>query len=277
MSFMRREYYERWKLSIGIAIFLILSNQFAFGQGYELKTAREAILLSAGAAGTTTSILLRNKRQPSTLEDLGELNLEDVFAIDQLSAGSYRKGAQVTSDILLHTSYALPLTLLAFEEGRTDAGTIGLILLETIAINETITGITKAMVRRPRPYTYNQDAPEAVRTSRGNTFSFFSGHTSYTAALSFFTAKTISDYSEQSNVRTLAWAGAFLWPAATGYFRYRAGKHFPSDVFVGYVVGASLGYLIPHLHKTDKTGEAPGATAVQLPMVQPLFKVAFVL
>ena len=274
---MKIYYYERWGLPMGIAVFLLLSNQFAFGQGYELKTAREAILLSAGAAGTTTSILLRNKRQPSTLEDLGELNLEDVFAVDQLSAGNYRRGAQITSDVLLHTSYALPLTLLAFEESRADAGTIGLILLETIALNETLTGITKALVRRPRPYTYNQDAPEAVRTARGNTFSFFSGHTSYTAALSFFTAKTISEYSDQSNVRTLAWTGAFLWPAATGYFRYRAGKHFPSDVFVGYVVGASLGYLIPHLHKADNTNEAPGSTAGQLPMVQPLFQIAFVL
>ena len=53
-------------------------------------------------------------------------------------------------------------------------------------LNEALTGITKALVKHPRPYAYNQDTPEAVRTSRENTFSFFSGHTSHSAAVSFF-------------------------------------------------------------------------------------------
>lgn len=275
---MKINYYQRWKLPfIVVLFFILLGNQFTYGQGYELKTAREVTLLSVGAAGTTASILLRNKREPLSLEEMGNFDINDVLGIDRLSDGSYRKGAQVASDVLLNTSFALPLTLLAFDETRSDAGTLGLILLETIAINETITGITKALVKRPRPYTYNREAPEEVRSMRGNTFSFFSGHTSYSAAFSFFTAKTISDYVDKSNVRTLAWTGAFLLPAATGYFRYRAGKHFPTDVITGYVVGASIGYLIPHLHKADNTNENSPTTAGQLPIVQPLFQISFVL
>jgi membrane-associated phospholipid phosphatase len=268
----------RWMLPSWIALLFILSgNQFTHAQGYELKTAREVTLLSVGAVGTTTSILLRDKREPLSLEDMEGFDISDVFGVDRLSDGNYRKGAQIASDVLLYTSFASPLTLLAFDETRADAGILGLILLETIAINETITGITKALVKRPRPYTYNREAPEEVRSMRGNTFSFFSGHTSYSAALSFFTAKTISDYVDKSNVRTLAWTGAFLLPAATGYFRYRAGKHFPSDVIVGYVVGASLGYLIPHIHKAENSNTAPETTAGQLPVIQPLFQISFVL
>lgn len=275
---MRINYHQQWKFPLIVALFFILlGNQFTYAQGYELKTAREATLLSVGAAGTTASILLRNKREPLSLEEMGDFDINDVLGIDRLSDGSYRKGAQVASDVLLNTSCALPLTLLVFDETRTDAGTLGLILLETIAINETITGITKALVKRPRPYTYNREAPDEIRSIRGNTFSFFSGHTSYSAAFSFFTAKTISDYVDKSNVRTLAWTGAFLFPAATGYFRYRAGKHFPTDVITGYVVGASLGYLIPHLHKIDNNSATPEMNATQLPVIQPLFQITFMI
>ncbi|MEM9671466.1 MAG: phosphatase PAP2 family protein [Cyclobacteriaceae bacterium] len=268
----------RWVLTFWVALFFILSDlRVVQGQGYELRTAREITLLSVGAVGTTASILLRKKREPLSLEEMRELDTNDIFALDRISDGSYRKGAQLASDVLLNTSYALPFTLLAFDETRPDAGTLGVILLQTIALNETLTGITKALVKRPRPFTYNRETPEEVRTRRGNTFSFFSGHTSYTAALSFFTAKTISDYVDKSSVRTIAWTGAFLWPAATGYFRYRAGKHFPSDVIVGYLVGASLGYLIPHIHKADESSTTPETTAGQLPMIQPLFQITFMI
>ena len=70
-----------------------------------------------------------------------------------------------------------------------------------------------------------------------------------TDALSFFTAKVINDLYPNSKYKGLAWAGAITIPAFAGYLRYRAGKHFPSDIFVGYGVGAALGVLIPQFHK----------------------------
>jgi len=272
-----KPYQQRW-FPWGIALFFLLfSNQTTYGQGYELKTAREITLLSVGAAGTATSILLREKREPLMLKDIANFSISDVFAIDRLSKGNYHEGAKTASDVLVSVSFALPLTLLAFDDARTDAGTLGVILLETVAINEALTGITKALVKRPRPYTYNSEAPDEIRTMRGNNFSFFSGHTSYAAALSFFTAKTISDYVDNSGTRQLAWTGAFVLPAVTGYLRYRAGKHFPTDVITGYIVGASLGYLIPHLHKDDNSTESTQNTAGQMPIIQPLFQITFLL
>ena len=40
-----------------------------------------------------------------------------------------------------------------------------------------------------------------------------------------------------------------MLPAVTGYLRFKAGKHFPTDIIVGYGVGATIGYLVPELHK----------------------------
>ena len=45
-------------------------------------------------------------------------------------------------------------------------------------------------------------------------------------------------------------------PALTGYLRIRAGRHYPSDVLVGYLVGGAVGYLIPTLHKKKPKGKS---------------------
>ena len=252
-------------------VVLFLSSTFgAYAQegSYELKESREIPLLATGAAGVTASVLLRKKQEPLSLDDVGKLKISDILAIDQRGK-NYSEGAAATSDILVFASFAAPLALLAFDDLRHDAGTLGVILLETVMLNEALTGITKTLIKRPRPYTYNQSVSEAVRISRENNLSFFSGHTSHSAAVSFFTAKTISDYVDRPAVRTLAWAGTILLPAATGFFRYKAGKHFPTDVVVGYLVGASVGFLVPHLHKKSRHEGRNGPTnSGSLPLVQ---------
>ncbi len=242
---------------------------------YQLRAAREIPLLAGGAAGVTASVLLRHKHKPLSAEDIGKLNASDILAIDR-GDDNYSEAAAATSDVLVLSSFAAPLVLLAFEDARNDAGTLGLVLLETVMMNEALTGITKALVKRPRPYTYNPKVPEAVRTSRENTFSFFSGHTSNSAALAFFTAKTLTDYVDRPGVEAIAWTTAALLPAATGFFRYRAGKHFPSDVVVGYVVGATVGILIPQLHKPNPAEDGGGsgnANSFRMPVVQEIFSV----
>ena len=261
----------------GYLLLILLGNLGAFAQEgtYQLKGGLDIPLLAGGAAGVTASILLRDRREPLSLEDVDKLSVDDILALDG-NGGNYSERAATTSDVLVATSFASPLALLAFDETRGDAGTLGLIYLETIMINEALTGITKALVKRPRPFAYNRNAPEAVRTGRTNNLSFFSGHTSHSAATSFFTAKTISDYVDRSGVRAVAWTSAVLLPAATGFFRYKAGKHFPSDVIVGYLVGASVGFLVPHLHKTDPDEEGNDANSGGLPLVQEIFSVTLV-
>jgi len=51
--------------------------------------------------------------------------------------------------------------------------------------------------------------------------------------------------------RTLAWtvlASGLTGSALVGVSRIAAGGHFPSDVLVGYAVGAAVGIALPALH-----------------------------
>ncbi len=240
------------------ALLLIIFYLFIFylypysGHGqqvYRLNRGTDIPLLAGDVAGATASFLLRAQHQPLTDAEIAKLDIDDINSFDRPATGYYGEGAREASDILLTFSYALPLTTLFFLDTKSELGTIGIMLAETLLLNEALTGITKTLVERPRPYTYNPEVPEISKTGKDGNMSFFSGHTSYTAALSFFSAKVITDHTDNRTVEVIAWTGAALLPAVTGYMRYRAGKHFPTDIITGYIVGAGLGYLVPQLHK----------------------------
>ncbi|MBK8516636.1 MAG: phosphatase PAP2 family protein [Saprospiraceae bacterium] len=79
----------------------------------------------------------------------------------------------------------------------------------------------------------------------------FSGHTSSTTALSFFTAKVYIDTHPDMKNKWIVWTMGAAIPATIGYLRYEAGKHYPTDIISGYLVGATIGYLIPKIHKSE--------------------------
>ena len=126
---------------------------------------------------------------------------------------------------------------------------LGTLLAETMLLNDGLTKVTKVIIRRNRPLTYNSEFADDSRQANDARQSFVSGHTSNTAALSFFTAKVFHDLYPDSRWRPYVWAGAATIPLVTGYARYRAGKHFPTDIVAGYALGATLGILIPQWHK----------------------------
>jgi len=261
------------KKSTKLTAFLLLFYLFIFSISplaghaqsvYDLSWKKDVPLLAGGMAGTTASLLLRAHHQPLTNAEIARLNPNDINAFDRPAIQYYGEGAREASDVLLTLSYALPLTTLLFQDTRSDVGTIGVLLAETLLLNEAFTGITKTLVARPRPYTYNPDVPETNKTEKDGNMSFFSGHTSYTAALSFFSAKVITDYTDNRTIEIIAWTSAVLLPAVTGYMRYRAGRHFPTDIITGYVAGASLGYFIPQLHKIQSQQKVKKAHLSQL-------------
>ena len=59
----------------------------------------------------------------------------------------------------------------------------------------------------------------------------------------------LNDFYPDSKAKPIIWTSAALIPAITGYLRVKAGRHFTSDVLVGFLVGAAVGWVIPELHR----------------------------
>jgi membrane-associated phospholipid phosphatase len=198
--------------------------------------------------------------------DLANPDVSKIPSFDLSAIHQANPGYQTASDILEYTAVALPF--LAFVDKRVSGHAPQIIAMyfETLAIDFAAYNVTTALVNRSRPLTYNTDThheeingidsivPDVPLSSKekGNVLeSFFSGHTCNAATATFFGARVFTDLRPHSALVPFVWVAAAGVPAFTAFSRYKAGKHFPSDVVVGYLVGASIGYFVPQLHKYD--------------------------
>lgn len=220
---------------------------------YEFDTGQE-IGIAGGAIALNVAVLFWQKRlEPIPDSVLRGLDAMDVNAFDRIATKHIGKKAQRASDILFYSSFALPLLANLNSNSREHFGQISLMYLETLALTGLVTNFTKTAVKRKRPYTYFHDIDRrlslAKEKGRDAQYSFFSGHSSASAAMSFYMAQTYSDFNPDSKAKPFVWTTAAIYPAIVAALRVRAGKHFPTDVITGYIVGAALGILVPKLHQ----------------------------
>jgi membrane-associated phospholipid phosphatase len=214
---------------------------------YRITKADIAVGISAAAFAGVGHLVQRNVA-PLTPAILNSLDPSIIPRFDRFNVGDWRPKAATVSDFSVIAACAAPFALFADKTTRHDFPKIALLGAEAGLITYGFTNTTKGLVGRTRPYTYGQIAPLQARMDKDARLGFFSGHTSITATATFFAAQVYADYHPESKWRPLVWAGAALAPAAVGYLRVRAGKHFLSDVVTGYALGAASGLLVPILH-----------------------------
>jgi len=199
-----------------------------------------------------------NKTEAFSVSGVNNLDRYDVNPFDRPATYNWDTKAASASDYMAVGAMVLPAILLCTHHTRSDIGNLILMGLEVGFINYGFTLSVKNITNRTRPYVYNSDAPITERTSSYSRLSFFSAHTSNTAAVSFFFAKVMSDYhpNMKTGLKVAIWSAAIAVPSATAYFRVESGKHFKTDVITGFVVGATTGWLIPHLHKKKSNESA---------------------
>ena len=74
-----------------------------------------------------------------------------------------------------------------------------------------------------------------------------------------FLATVYGKMNPDSSSKDLVWAGCLATASVTGYLRYAAGYHYPSDILAGAALGAFSGWLVPQLHEIDQDGPGGGA------------------
>lgn len=241
-------------------IFLSVNNLFPQTSDirpFELKTGREAAIISTGAAIGITGLIVILNNDRLTKDEINSLVPDDVNKFDRVAIGPYQK--DMLGDALLYSSYLFPLSFLTYDETKNDFSTLALMYGEVLLINHSLNALVKGWTKKTRPFVYDNTSPSEETFSVNARHSFYSGHTSTTASNSFFTAKIFSEYLTDNTARTLIWTAAVIIPAVTGFSRVNTHNHFPTDVIIGYIVGAAIGYLIPELHKSETNGNVVAA------------------
>lgn len=137
-------------------------------------------------------------------------------------------------------SVGIPAGLIISGWAKKDSSLIhdGLYIGGSILASGIITVGLKYGIDRERPFiTY----PEIEKLTEAGSPSFPSGHTS----MAFSTATSLAI----SYPKWYVIAPSFLWASGVGYSRMHLGVHYPSDVFVGALVGSGSAWLCHILNK----------------------------
>jgi len=228
-------------------------GQHTNGKPYAFTLKNEIPFIAVGLAISSIALTtdLYNPIKPFTEDELMSLDRNNVNSLDRGATNNWSSSANAASNVLLATASALPALFVSNKHCRSELYPLIAMYGEVLLVNYGVTMLTKNLVNRARPFTYNSEAPLEKRTGSTSKESFISGHTSHTAVSTIFVAKVLSDNhpNMKRGLKIGLWTVALAIPAATAYLRVEAGKHFPTDVMVGYLVGGAIGYFIPHLHK----------------------------
>ncbi len=240
----------RFFLVLSFFSFFLMANPI-YGQKeiYRLRWGMDVPIATIGIGTTTASFLLKKNKSPLTESQINSLSALSINRFDRNATKQWNPKIAKISDVAMLGGMAMPGLLYIDKDIRKDYKSILPMTLEMYFLTYGLTGLTKELVKRNRPFLYNSDVPLDEKISKDATSSFFSGHTSMTAASCFFTAQVYADYHPDSKWKPLVWTGAAIVPALTGIMRYKAGKHYWTDIITGYAVGALTGILVPTIHR----------------------------
>lgn len=227
---------------------------------------KDGLWLGLGFGGSAAGLLIGKEKTDHTISELGALDKEELFFVDRFAAGYYSESLSTASDYPFYGSFAIPFALLFDDSINTHSGQVIGLYIESLATTSALFTITAGLVDRPRPLVFSEDAPLERRLRKTSKRSFYSGHVAASATALFFAAKVYSDFHPDSKVRPYLWTAAFAVPAGVGYLRLKAGKHYLTDIILGYGLGALTGYLVPHLHKQKEKRLQLYPSAMQTPL-----------
>ncbi len=231
--------------------------RFSLSSSPDSWVAPLTVAISAGA------LIVDRDTVGLTMEDLAALDREHVPAFDRPATYFWSPEVRTASHISAGIAVIAPILILT--EFRSDYRDLMGMYLETLLLSGPLPSYTKAL-GRIRPLAYNELAPLDERMRPEMTRSFFSGHTSVSTAAGVFLATVYDAYRPGTGTAKALWVGGLGIGIVTGSLRIFSGMHFPSDVAVGFVVGAAVGYAVPQLHKRKDTVEIKSG-GVPPPMV----------
>jgi len=168
-----------------------------------------------------------------------------LLGIDRISVHPVSNRADIASDVALYVVAAgtavVGLGHLSPPQWQGNFATFANTAIWSAAAAEWM----KVLVHRSRPVMYTSSAAYATKV-RSSQLSMPSGHT----AIAFATATTYLVISGREHLAHRGRNSVFLYTTAlsVGALRVAAGKHFPTDILVGALLGSAIGWFVPAVH-----------------------------
>lgn len=110
-----------------------------------------------------------------------------------------------------------------------------------ILVTDQFTNFIKEIFQRLRPCNDFQIKSIIRIVKSSDTYSFFSGHAANSMASTTFVFLLLKKQYRYAYL-------VFIFPLFFAYSRIYLGLHFPSDILIGYIVGAVFGYTFYNMY-----------------------------
>ena len=195
----------------------------------------------------------------------GGYDKSKLMVWDRPFAGRYNKTANSASDVLSGAAaFPVVLSLVDWKQGSlsgSDVGTQVVMLSEVLSLESGLNLLVRSFEFWPRPLMLG-DQGGAERSARDASGSFYSGHSSAAFAVAVFSGVWFDRTHPGSKWSSLVWGGALATATTVAVLRVVAGKHYPSDVVVGALVGSGIGWVVPKLHERSASPSGSPQLAV---------------
>lgn len=170
------------------------------------------------------------------LETLKHWDRELFVYLNNLGIGHYDGFWIYVTQIDSWTPLFILFFILVFYYYKSRKGAVVFIfVLLTFATTFLFTALVKDYVARLRPNNV-EALGELIRVLQKPTnYSFFSGHASSSFCITTFIVLALRQFTKWIYL-------AYLWPLLFVMSRIFVGVHYPSDIFVGALVGTAFGY-----------------------------------
>jgi membrane-associated phospholipid phosphatase len=229
-----------------IAVLLLLVRAVAAQAPYRVTWWDGASIAAAGALGVIPHVAgLPNGPPPCGNPapcDPASLSGFDRIALHNSSGSAGTASGVALAGVVAFSAYAsFHGTTTAQERGNVA------VLSNALAWTFATTEWVKVFVHRSRPVLYTAAAPVAASVP-DNRKSFPSGHASiaFAAATSYLVMAGRERLPHRTRNAVLAYGAAL----GVAVLRVSAGKHFPTDVIGGAVLGSGIGWLAAAVHPT---------------------------
>lgn len=135
-------------------------------------------------------------------------------------------------------------------KNRKEGKIASVFLIGGVIVTLVLNNIIKLFIMRPRPGN-EQLIKDIINQLEhvGQSYSFFSAHTSSSICLAMFTTLYFKN--------KLYGIAVFLWAFLVAYSRIYVGKHYPLDILVGLFFGLLMGWLSYYYYSKYEKKKAP--------------------
>jgi len=238
---------------------------------YSLEASKDLVLLPVGTSMFFMGGYKKINHLPMTSIEILSLDKNSLFLIDSKTIGNWNPRLNQIRESFEPASFIAGLGLIAYagrqyliQEGNTrPALTLLTMYAEGALLSEGMVWLSKTIIKRPRPYTYNSDLSIDFRAgSSTNNESFISGNATVLFYNATFISQVLTDLYPGKSWLPYVWTGSYGLAVLSGYWSVKSGMHFPTDVIAGAIWGSSMAFLVTHIHKkkTRKIKIVPWAT-----------------